>query len=103
MGIIPPGREENNTFKRVGSICLQGKHREMTETSVSRRLRDTNHKRKAERRGENKRREGNEVQVMFLSQVGTCGSSPMVLGGKMDPELRCYILFLKRCPGSRFI
>lgn len=44
MGILPPGGEENNTFKQVGLICLQEKHREMTEMSVSRRLRDMIHK-----------------------------------------------------------
>ena len=27
------------------------------------------------------------------SKVGICGPSPMVLGGKIGPELRCYILF----------
>ena len=57
MEILPPRGEENDIFKQVDLICLQRRHREVTENSVSRGLRDVIHKKENECTGENREKE----------------------------------------------
>lgn len=49
------------------------------------------------------RRKSNEIQVMLSPQVGIGRTLTNDARGRSGPELRRYLLFLKRSQGPRFI